>query len=429
MKRAGDAVSASEISAWLGCERIWAARYRWDAWPDKSDGSQFVTGTKFHSLCETYALTGKTPTTQGPIEEMFFAALEHLPPPMSHEVLETRKDFTYGGVPYQVKPDWATRSRVLDLKTSKDPKAYGLWGEGKYKDPQSVLYAYALLPEGGNVDHLYALKHRAVCVMEGDTTSKAPTQPKAWLSETHMPRERVERAFLDVVHPAGEKVFHLRNKHAKIDPLSLAPTGSKPDAKGDTHCEKYRGCPHRDRCFPKGYINFSGMGVEDMSTKFEILKKPAQIDPAAPTAQPAQPAPKFNPFAKKAAQEPAPETPAGAPETPAPETPAPAPAVETPVVETPVVETVETSAIETPVVETVEAPAPEAPAPEAPAPEAPAPEAPAPAREAPKCDTFDDAKGAWVVRYIDDSQKRIAQDIWSALETLKQYGVVTFSPF
>lgn len=295
MKSANAPVSASELNADVTCARVWCARYRTDLWPENRGGKHFAVGTKFHKVCETYARTGEVPAENTPIGQMFLAALPYLPAPRTFRQLEDRETFQVNGVPYLVIPDWAGPragvDEVLDFKTTKD--LYGKDRETgethalttkaqKLADPQTVMYAYKYLPNGGNFTHLYVLKHRAVLIEYEDAdpeTCAAPIRPNAMPATVYLTRTEIEEAFSAVVHPRAQKLYTLRNKYTRIDPLSLDRT--------ETSCEKYKNrktglgaCAHLDRCFPQGKSPFSALGSTEvvMSFQFKIV---AEAAPAA----------------------------------------------------------------------------------------------------------------------------------------------------
>lgn len=322
MKRAGDPVSASELGTFMRCERLWAAKYRWPDWPRPRGQTYFQVGTKFHGLCEAYWKTGTMPADQAdPISEMFTASLPHLPAPLTHRKIEERDTFTFGNVPFLVIADWVGQDRVVDLKTSKDPKRYGVWTLAqKLADPQTVLYAFRYLPHGGVFSHIYARKHRAVEVKyESKPNSDAPIAPQAYNASQTLTRPEISNAFTAVMLPPATKLYALRNKHAKIDPLTL-PLPPLTENPRDSACEQYGGCEYKGLCFPRGDFRRANLtetkdGVTlrpsdmEVRVKFKIQQKQevpveqVQVSVAGTVLTPTDEGPvtkKFSPFKKQA---------------------------------------------------------------------------------------------------------------------------------
>jgi hypothetical protein len=280
VKKAGAPVSASELTAYE-CERRGAARYLTDdpMWKETGPQGQFMTGTRLHSLVEGYLRSGKSPTTHGPIEDMFMSVLPYLPTPGAGKVIEERCTGTLGGVPYEVRPDWFGYKDVLsdldspdsvpwvvDIKSSIDPKAYGYFDrtvggvlssalEQKLKDAQSLLYAYHFgKGEDTLVTHVYALKHRVIRQQEFDkikdrlpvwerdkkqaAIDKAPKNPRGYESPVLLTKQDISRALVPL-QARAERVFQLRTQGPR-NPLDLEPNWDR--------CNDFGGCPHKGIC-------------------------------------------------------------------------------------------------------------------------------------------------------------------------------------
>lgn len=267
MKKANAPVSASEISAYRQCPRVWAARYRWEDWPVNRGTGMFVLGSAYHRVVERYLAEGVLPSdASDPITEMFMTALPYLPRPMVGLAIEEKDTFVVDDIPYEVTPDvlgddarFPGVRTIWDHKTSKDPARYGVKSrDEKLDDTQTVLYSFRYLrPEGVVFNHLYTTKHRAAAAkyetQDPDKIKYFRATPNTFETPIHLSQKEVTEAFRTKVHPVAEKVFQLRNKHERIDPATL-PKATNPDEA----CQAYGGCPHMDRCWPQGFFGGSG---------------------------------------------------------------------------------------------------------------------------------------------------------------------------
>jgi hypothetical protein len=270
MKRPNAPTSATEIALFRRCERAWAAQYMWDGWPVFRDQKVFALGTAFHKVAENYVRSGTLPSNPGdPLSEMLMCAMPHLPEPGNFEKLEVRDSIEIitndGYVPATVTADYLGRTRdgsvqILDYKTSKDPARYGIGTrEKKLDDTQTVLYSHSYLQGTGGVwfDHIYIKKHKAAFAKyEGRIPPGAPDAPKAYSTNMMLSAGELEKAFAHTVVEPASRLFQLRRSGNAIDPMSL------PQAKDPNECNAYGGCPHRDRCFPRG-LAFRGSNAID----------------------------------------------------------------------------------------------------------------------------------------------------------------------
>ncbi len=368
MKAPNEAVSASETNKFIDCQRLWAAHYVWDEWhaPVKVGVN---TGSALHSLAEAYELRGEVPQHADPISELFMGGLPHMARPGAHWVIEQRIDVVIGGIPFQVKPDWYGPSDALpgaptglravkDYKTSVDPQAYGILTledrrhrdqvvKGKLSDTQSLVYAHVL---GGGEDtffrHLYFEKTGQILMLEAqehtDPTKRAKMEAKGrkksskvkvFPADAVMPGSAIRAGLEACVLPAADRLYTLRSRGQRIDPLTLPPNTSS--------CDAYGGCPHKGReCkLSQTELLQAALGAVSMSD-FNIfaalppINGPQATAPVAavapPPAAPAAPAaaPAFS-FAIPAAAPAA--APVAAPLAPPAPAPAPAAPVATPV--------------------------------------------------------------------------------------------------
>lgn len=256
MKRASDPVSSSELNAWFRCERYWSAEYRYESWLRPRNQAHFALGTAYHKVAEAYLRNGLLPLDPAePLTEMLMAALPHLPAPATFTSIEERQDFVFEGLPFQVTADWVGPRLIVDHKTSKDPNRYGLrTREQKLEDPQTILYSFRHLPDGGVFNHIYIKKHRAAVVKyEGITDQhelkRYEATPRVYGTPIEFTREEITSQMRERIVPAAERVYSLRNKYITIDPLTMAEPKDKNKA-----CLAYGGCPYMDRCWPQGFV-------------------------------------------------------------------------------------------------------------------------------------------------------------------------------
>jgi hypothetical protein len=314
MKAANAPASASEADTYRQCPRRWAFRYRWDEGPRVARQAYFTVGTKFDKLVENYWKFGIVPSDPNDsLTQLFMVTIPIIPGPGQHRNLQLRDTWYLDSLPIQTVPDYLGTVGDLDLcgdlKTTKDIKAYSLLTKDqKLDNMQTVMYAYRYLPNGGVFDHWYAQKHRAIelqyedKILDKDLARKlgkkhstAPIQPKATGSAVVMTRAEIVTAFERVALPACEKVYQLRQKHARINPLTLDLPVIPEDPK-DSPCEAYGGCEYKATCFPRGDLRGANVqahytdirirpATAEVSVKFKIQKPDAQIEiPTTETA-------------------------------------------------------------------------------------------------------------------------------------------------
>lgn len=277
MKRASDPASASEINKYIQCPRQWAADYRWDEWLKPTGGMHFALGSAYHKVVESYLRFGILPTNPtDPIAEMFMAALPHLPIPGSATHIEEKEVFEYRGVPYQVTADYVGPGKVVDHKTSKDPARYGLLTKDqKLADAQTILYSFKYILTGGVFDHVYVKKHRAAAAAfegkHGDELKAYPVAPRAYSTAVTLTQTEIQNGMDTLIHPAGERVYTLRNKHTRIDPLTL------PLPTDILVCMNYGGCPYLDKCWPNGYLGPTSDAPVKAESGETLIEKVARL--------------------------------------------------------------------------------------------------------------------------------------------------------
>lgn len=339
MKHPGDPISASELGLERGCSRKHAARYH-SNWPRGPRKASFKVGERYHAIGERYFVHGEIDRSPDPVTDMFLNAMEHMPRPRMHWAIESALTVDFWGMPFHVQADWYGPSDALpgaargyravaDLKTTSDPKEYGVIGLAKkLDDPQTLIYSAALFANlPGIFRHSYARKTGQVYALEASLTdpnepnsvamssaptererllakaSKAAASQRALYDDVLLKPADVREAMERVVRPVALRVWQRRSV-GKIDPLTVAPNAAE--------CESYGGCPYRKMCnlTVADHINsLGGFSVSsfDMSSMFSQLPINGPSATPAPAAQPAPAvAHVFNFGAPVAAPEPTP---------------------------------------------------------------------------------------------------------------------------
>jgi hypothetical protein len=271
-------LTASEIKAYMGCSRKWAAIYGGTGlWPRPEPKPYHTTGIILHKANEIYATTGQVPDDIHPaIREMAVDGLRYLPKPMSHTYVETPHSIEVEGLPFRVTPDWEAPTHIVDYKTAKDPHRWGLLTrDAKLLDPQTILYSYYL---GRDVvfDHIYYRKTRSVLTLEGDLRGKGPTLPLTIPTPTALAASAVRDSMYTHVLPIAERIYMLRRK--PISPLDMPPQTD--------HCRAFGGCPYIQRCFPTPQPGDESMSLlsQGLRTRLQSKVTPAPEPTATPPA-------------------------------------------------------------------------------------------------------------------------------------------------
>jgi hypothetical protein len=188
-------------------------------------------GIELHEIAENYLENGAQPDRLTLAGDMFIAALPYLPAPGSGGV-EGQRDLKIAGQEYSMKIDYRgplpnlAGRWVLDHKTSKNPKAYGLWQKhttgagtraekkGFLNDTQALLVALQDLVETGDpTTNLLWLYYKV--------PTGASAKREACPSYITLEKNEVLDAFGEHVHVKAELAQKLRLE--KTHPLSLAP--------------------------------------------------------------------------------------------------------------------------------------------------------------------------------------------------------------
>lgn len=300
-------LSASQLATFRDCFRKWAWRYI--AGIKEEPHYSAALGKRVHSILEGWLRHGTPPdpmetltleTRRGPKDyypgQIAEAGLHYLPPPgipavERHITLVSEasywrgfKDFEHiegpDGRPHQPHPLAAQLPGHVvvtgDHKTTSDYK----WAKTEadlLEDPQAMIYAAEAMA-GYGVD----------TVLLRWVYYRTKGRPDAMPVEVRVDRAHVSAQFDELDKTALE--IH-RLYVLQPNPLELPPS---PDA-----CEKYGGCPHKDRCALTGKERLLGIMVKESITEMMERKKrereaggaPAPAAPAAPIQQaPAAPA-------------------------------------------------------------------------------------------------------------------------------------------
>lgn len=225
--------SASEIDTARGCMRKWAFRYASDT-PKPLPKASAAQGSALHAIAEAYLRDGTPPPAEG-LGALVRAGLPFLPPPGTGEV-ERRLQVDVEGLPFTAVFDWAGRANllpghehvandfvgILDHKTSKDPRRYGLWtDDDMLAAPQPIVYRLAFGPA--------PVVNRWLYYPTG--SGRQRVKP----SDHMLPYTATRGAFQRVVLPVVDNMLKWRGR--KVDPLTV------PGNPG--HCDAYGGCDYR----------------------------------------------------------------------------------------------------------------------------------------------------------------------------------------
>lgn len=238
-------VSASQIDTFRDCERKWGWRYLDGIKTDPHPSA--VLGTEVHGIAEQYQLKGTYPDRLTKAGDLFISGLPFMGPPGTGQV-EGEFDMIIDGVRYRGFIDFRgkgipgfdpERRVVRDYKTSKDPKKYGLFLTNKdyahlgstkaifLNNPQAVLYGTYDVIQADDVDS-------ALSWLYMRTEGRAKAEPVNQI----VTRGELEEVFEPVVHNNGKRIVHL-----KMNPVPTLELEPNPEA-----CNKYGGCPYKDRC-------------------------------------------------------------------------------------------------------------------------------------------------------------------------------------
>ena len=255
-------VSPSAIATARACLRQWGWRYV--AGVEDTPNPYAEQGTRLHAALERYYQDPHLPPrldTSSDEGRILLPALAHLPPRGPHVASEVH--FTRG--PFHGFKDLEVRGWVFDLKTTSN-LMFAKTPEDLRKDPQALIYAWDHLEAHPDLD---AVTCRWVYVV------RDPKRPRALPVDVTLTRSYVE-AEIETLRALAADL--LRHREARPHVLDLVPS--------PIECDRFRGCPHRDRCSdltPERRIE-AFMALQDM------LARVGQINPTPPST----PAPATN---------------------------------------------------------------------------------------------------------------------------------------
>lgn len=218
-------LSASQIKTAKSCPRKWA----WDKIEKKPRSSSPAAerGKRVHKHMEHY-YQGKVPT---PCREadIFYQALPYLPKPEPSTISEHQGNLIIDGVPYLLYIDVydPTQHLIVDLKTSGNPRMYGLTDETIKADPQALIYA---LYHSGKHQQSGATLRWVYSATKG---RREAYDVGAWMSH-----EEIVAGIEEHVLPTQEKLVQITKKGNRA--LDIEPNTK--------HCKDYGGCPYRVFC-------------------------------------------------------------------------------------------------------------------------------------------------------------------------------------
>ena len=283
-------VSPSQIDLYSSCPRAWA--FDKIAGVPRPGNKYAERGSAVHKILENYTKFGTMPDLASPYGKIAFAALPHIPPPMTQRVeAERRYTWTVTDVPIVLITDLedTAADRCVLITDYTSNISYAKTAEYlRTKDPQAIINAaHAWLeyrPDRVQETWLYlptAKPHRALPVIVETDQAECLT------------------AFDEILATAREMLVH---RVQQTNPMSFPP--------GLGHCSAYGGCPYRDtHCYISEQEELLAKMAELSSTNSNFLSmiqsqlgiqpsEPAQVPVAsqAPVvAQPAAPAVQFPP--------------------------------------------------------------------------------------------------------------------------------------
>lgn len=258
-------ISPSAIDTARACLRKWGWRHI--AKVPEEPNRFAAAGTQIHAALEAYYSDPHLPPrldTSSDEGRILIPALAHLPPRGPHVRVEGH--FSRG--PFHGYKDLEVRGFVLDLKTTSN-LLYAKTPEDLRKDPQALIYAWDHLEEHPDLDEVTC---RWVYVV------RDPKRPRAMPVDATLSRAYTYEAIEEFVSLAGALQRH---REAHTDVLDLVPS--------PVECDRYRGCPHVDRCAditPERKVS-AFMALQD------ILSRVAAVNPPNPNAS--TPAPTSTP--------------------------------------------------------------------------------------------------------------------------------------
>lgn len=279
--------SASQINTAEDCLRRWAFEYVWGL---SSEGNASARlGKAVHTQLERWLAFATPP---GGLHAEFGdrpariakVAIPPLPAPGTGDV---EGGFTLRGmVRWKGFKDWTgifqSHPTVIDHKTTSDLK-WAKTAQELARDPQALLYAlHTMLLFGSNYVEL---------MWNYVTTG---TRPKSSPVRTRLYLPQVIDSF-GVVEERARELYVLQQQG--VHPFSLRPTIAS--------CEKYGGCPHRERCNLSSREKVLAMMQQDNARNQTLAERLAQVNAygnGAGTAN-GQPAPTgVGPYMQQVAQ-------------------------------------------------------------------------------------------------------------------------------
>jgi len=245
--------SASQISAFLQCQRRW--HIGWVLDEKTPPGPPLLTGTDIHAVVEPYLITGKLPeakdikvTSPGRTAEEYLErvkpAIPYLPPAGSDSV-EVEQEI--GLETYHGGPELYGRFDAIDhtrKATPTDPRELRM----VYDCKTSSDFKYAKTPEqlandvqlGGYAMHELELYPQDDYIRLRHVYIRTKGSPKALPVDVVVSREQVEDRHARTVDIVRDMQKVIAPGKEVTDPNDLPPTLES--------CGLYGGCPHRARC-------------------------------------------------------------------------------------------------------------------------------------------------------------------------------------
>jgi hypothetical protein len=301
-------VSASQITTFRSCKRLWALEKLAEIIRAKTTGGSLDIGSQVHEMLEDYLLLGSGPDAMHPHRTKFDAALPLLPPPVPRNPgLLVEYEFAFpvypGGTPIIggidiALPPWLEEdghggkrivAGVDDHKTTSDLK-YAKTPEELKTNTQLIIYAFFLFNMPRLVDwnmvpfeawrlvweqglDLVRIRHNYIKTRNVVRTGQA-TQVEVYLTWEDVAKEWagiVEdvKEMEQLAESLWDNVHAIQNEPARIDYLIQLVEGDKTGAR----CHMFNGCDHKGRCPEASSLTVLTRGADafKMEPEFDAL--------------------------------------------------------------------------------------------------------------------------------------------------------------
>lgn len=261
-------LSASQLNTFRDCQRRWAFEYVWQLPREANEAA--LLGRAVHDLLERWSRHGTPPDRSTREGLIALKMLKGLPPPgvgePERQFYLTTPRHAYVGFIDLVYWSSELGAVIVDHKTTSDLK-WAKTAEILSMDAQALIYAAAACV-AFRVDEVNLFWNY------GTTGSK----PRTLEVHTKLRLPQIRKGF-ESIERDTDTIVELQQK--RVHPFSLPPTVDS--------CEKYGGCPHRERCALTLEEKVKAMMTQDQARANGLLGVMGQLDAYQQGAQPQQP--------------------------------------------------------------------------------------------------------------------------------------------